>query len=194
MQKQWSNWWLFGHIIWNSTSADLSIKIMQLKFSPTQSYFPTISQQLAAMRSACVETAKSKSMQATGVTGKPQKIPEVLSELHIHHALVCSKRWPQELTSQADSRVWAADPIGQFLSKNISGGQHLNKVQVYQNTFKTCFAGFKEHFSVLRSESESAWSFSMYVWTSIYVSVKNFVLFIWTILKLFFLETYFSMI
>lgn len=39
-----------------------------------------------------------------------------------------------ELTSQADSRVWAVNLTGQFLSENISGGQHLNKVQMYQNT------------------------------------------------------------
>lgn len=73
--------------------ADLGIKSMQLKVSTKPSCFPTIS--LHATRSAFMETTKSKSIQARGVTEKPEKMQKCCSELNIHRDAIFCKLWPK---------------------------------------------------------------------------------------------------
>lgn len=79
---------------------------------------------------------------------------------------------------------------GQFLSENVSGGQHLNKVQMYQNKLNTCLLVLNNTFQSSEVSLNLHGHFLFLSELNI-CTCKKFILFICNIFKLFFLETCF---
>lgn len=87
-------WSLTG--VWVPSKAET-----QDKLKPNwNGYFPTVSQLLACNEIYLMETAKS--IQATGMAEKPEKMQKYCSELNIHHAAIFSKLW----LKRADLLSW----------------------------------------------------------------------------------------